>query len=174
MENLTTQTESTEVQYAGFWLRFVAFLVDGLIIKIAHAILFTPLFLVLGLSSLVRFGGDVNKMDHSGTIPSEMLPLILTLLGGIILALIFSLIMFWLYYALMESSAKQATLGKMILNLKVTDMNGGRISFVRASGRLFGKVVSSMTMCIGYIMAGFTAKKQALHDIMADCLVVKK
>jgi uncharacterized RDD family membrane protein YckC len=80
----------------------------------------------------------------------------------------------WLYEALMESSAKQATLGKMLLGLMVTDEAGNRISFARASGRHFAKYISSFTLFIGYIMAGFTAKKQALHDMIAGTLVVRK
>jgi uncharacterized RDD family membrane protein YckC len=79
----------------------------------------------------------------------------------------------WLYFALMESSAKGATLGKMALGLRVTDLSGNRISFGRATGRYFGKIVSGMIFSIGYIMAGFTQQKQALHDIMAGCLVVR-
>jgi len=79
----------------------------------------------------------------------------------------------WLYFALMESSAWQATLGKRAVGIKVTDMEGGRISFGRATGRHFGKFVSALIFYIGFIMAGFTEKRQALHDIMAGCLVVK-
>jgi uncharacterized RDD family membrane protein YckC len=75
---------------------------------------------------------------------------------------------------LMESSAKQATVGKMALGLVVTDLNGNRITFARATGRYFGKALSSLILHIGYLMAGFTPKKQALHDIIAECLVVKQ
>ena len=80
----------------------------------------------------------------------------------------------WLYFALMESSKNQATLGKMALGLRVTDLNGNRISFGKATGRYFGKILSSMTLLIGYIMAAFTAKKQALHDFVAGTLVLSK
>ncbi len=80
----------------------------------------------------------------------------------------------WLYFALMESSVKQGTLGKMALGIIVTDANGNRISFGRATGRYFGKIISGAILCIGYIMAGFTEKKQALHDMIAGCLVVNK
>ena len=62
----------------------------------------------------------------------------------------------------------------MALGLKVTDMEGNRISFGRATGRYFGKIISGMILYIGYIIAGFTEKKQALHDIMANCLVTRK
>lgn len=78
----------------------------------------------------------------------------------------------WLYFALMESSEKQATLGKMALGLTVTDLSGQRITFGRATGRYFGKFVSSMILCIGYLMAAFTERCQALHDMMAGTLVL--
>lgn len=80
----------------------------------------------------------------------------------------------WLYHTWMESSRYQATLGKMALGIVVTDMYGNRISFARANGRFFGKIVSGMIMNIGYLMAAFTEKKQALHDMLASCLVVMK
>lgn len=85
---------------------------------------------------------------------------------------ILSIIIVWLYYTLMESSSKQATLGKMALGLVVTDMEGKRISLLRATGRHFGKMVSFMTMMVGFILAGITPRKQALHDIIAGCLVM--
>ena len=90
------------------------------------------------------------------------------------MAILALMIVGWLYFALMESSVNQATLGKMALGIKVTDLDGNRISFGRATGRYFGKIVSGMILYIGFIMAGFTEKKQALHDIMASCLVVNK
>lgn len=175
MENLTTtqQTIQAEVQYAGFWLRVVASLVDSLITQVACAIILVPLFVFGGLFSFAKFNGDIGRLDNSNRVPEDLLPFIIAIVGGIILVVIFIVMMTWLYYALMESSSKQATLGKMILNLKITDLNGGRISFARASGRFFGKFISSMTFYIGYIMAGLSTKKQALHDMMADCLVVK-
>ena len=80
----------------------------------------------------------------------------------------------WLYFALMESSGTQGTLGKMAVGLKVTDQSGRRIGFGRATGRFFGKLLSTIIFCIGHFMAGFTAKKQALHDLMAGTLVLVK
>ena len=74
----------------------------------------------------------------------------------------------------MESSSLQATLGKMIFGMKVTDLNGNRISFARATGRHFAKYLSSMILFIGYIMAGFTERKQALHDMIAGTLVIRR
>ena len=69
----------------------------------------------------------------------------------------------WLYYAIMESSKPQATIGKMALGTKVTTLGGERIGFGRASGRYFGKIVSGLTLGIGYLMAAFTERRQALH-----------
>jgi uncharacterized RDD family membrane protein YckC len=71
-------------------------------------------------------------------------------------------------------SKKGATLGKMALGIKVTDMSGNPVSFARASGRYFGKILSGLTLGIGYIIAGFSQQKQALHDILAKTLVVNK
>jgi uncharacterized RDD family membrane protein YckC len=81
----------------------------------------------------------------------------------------------WLYFAAMESSERQATIGKSVLSLRVTDYEGRRISFGRATGRFFAKIVSGMVpLLIGYIMAAFTEKKQALHDMIAGTLVLRK
>jgi uncharacterized RDD family membrane protein YckC len=80
----------------------------------------------------------------------------------------------WLYHTLMESSRYQATLGKLALGSIVTDLNGRRISFARANGRFFGKFISGAIFNMGYLMAGFTEKKQALHDILAGTLVMQK
>ena len=79
----------------------------------------------------------------------------------------------WLYYAFMESSAKQATLGKLAMGIRVTDMDNKRLDFGRATGRFFGKFVSMLTLCIGFIMAAFTDRKQALHDQIAKTLVLR-
>ena len=73
----------------------------------------------------------------------------------------------------MESSHLQATLGKMALSLQVTDLEGRRITFAKATGRFFAKYLSVLTLGIGYLMAAFTERKQALHDIIAGTLVVR-
>jgi len=80
----------------------------------------------------------------------------------------------WLYYAFFEASAWQATPGKRALRLYVTDLNGRPITFARASLRHFAKMISSLTLMVGYLLAGFTQKKQALHDIVAGCLVLRR
>ena len=88
--------------------------------------------------------------------------------GGLLLVVVG-----WLYYSLMESSPTQATLGKMAMGLRVTDMENQRVDFSRATGRFFGKFLSLFTFCIGFIMAAFTTRKQALHDQLASTLVLR-
>ncbi len=87
---------------------------------------------------------------------------------------IFSLVVGWLYYSIQESSEKQATVGKAALGLRVTDINGERISFLRATGRYFAKALSAIILLIGYIMILFTSRKQGLHDILASTLVLRR
>jgi uncharacterized RDD family membrane protein YckC len=84
-----------------------------------------------------------------------------------------STVAYWLYYALMESSSRQATLGKMALQIKVTDLQGARISFGTATVRYFSKILSGLILGIGFLMVAFTEKKQGLHDMIANTLVVK-
>jgi uncharacterized RDD family membrane protein YckC len=84
-----------------------------------------------------------------------------------------STVVSWLYSALMESSSKQATLGKMALGIRVTDLDGNRITFGKATGRYFAKILSALILGIGFLMVAFTQRKQGLHDILAGTLVVK-
>ncbi|MDX2231478.1 MAG: RDD family protein [Leptolyngbyaceae cyanobacterium bins.349] len=80
----------------------------------------------------------------------------------------------WLYYAVLESSPYQATFGKQTVGIRVTDLHGERLSFSRATGRHFAKWLSIMSFFIGFIMAAFTKKRQALHDLLAGTVVVKQ
>ncbi len=154
------------VAYAGFWLRFVAYLIDGFISGLAFLILLIPLFILTGA------GAALSKIGSGEDISDE----VAAFLGvGFILGF-FGIIFIvgWLYYAFSESSSWQATPGKKILNLRVTDMTGQPISFGRASGRFFAKIITGMIpFMIGYIIAGFTEKKQAIHDMIASCLVLR-
>jgi uncharacterized RDD family membrane protein YckC len=168
MENstITNPETPTTVNYAGFWWRFLAYLIDGVILGTVTWIIYIPLFAVFGLS--------LYSMSESG-MDLEDNPAVL---GSMILVYIFivgiSIVIQWLYFSVLESSKMQGTVGKMALRIKVTDYDGQRISFARATGRHFGKYLSSLIFLIGYIMAGFTAKKQALHDILANCYVIKE
>jgi uncharacterized RDD family membrane protein YckC len=156
--------DQTNVSYAGFWRRFVAYIIDDIVLSVVDFVVILFVGALFGLSFLSMFSGDVEST----------VALIIAAASAILMAILALLIVGWLYYALMEASISQGTLGKMALGIKVTDLDGNRIAFGRASGRYFGKIVSGMILYIGFIMAGFTEKKQALHDIMASCLVVKK
>jgi uncharacterized RDD family membrane protein YckC len=133
----------TQARHGGFWLRFVAYLIDAVILNIV----ILPVGLMLGVFD-----------TSAGLNP-----------GFNIIAVIAG----WLYEALMVSSTSQATLGKMAVGLKVTRADGSRLSFARATGRFFGKIISFIILLIGFIMIAFTARKQGLHDMMADTLVVR-
>jgi uncharacterized RDD family membrane protein YckC len=83
------------------------------------------------------------------------------------------IVVWWLYVATSESSSAQSTLGKRALRLRVTDMAGRRISFGRATGRNFAKVLSALTLLVGFVMAAFTSRRQALHDLVAETVVLR-
>jgi uncharacterized RDD family membrane protein YckC len=157
----------SSVQYAGFWLRFVAYLIDGFISGLVFLILLIPLLILTGA------GAALSKIGSGEDISDDVAAFLgLGFIFGFF-GIIF--IVGWLYYALSESSSWQATLGKKMLNLKVTDLSGQPISFGRASGRYFAKMITGMIpLGIGYILAGFTEKKQAIHDMIASCLVLRK
>jgi hypothetical protein len=129
---------------------------------------------VCGFLGVGFFRAQFQEMGGPGVdranpvFPAMLFITILTLSG-------FMIIVGWLYYAGMESSQYQGTFGKMALGLVVTDVDGRPITFARASGRFFAKIITGMVpLAIGYIMAGFTEKKQALHDMIASCLVLRK
>jgi uncharacterized RDD family membrane protein YckC len=141
------------VRYGGFWIRVVAAIIDFILVRVVVS----PIHLIFGGLGLA---GMMSGAPHLG----------LAILGGGV-TLIASFFGSWLYEAFMESSSYQATLGKMIFGMKVTDLNGNRISFERATGRHFAKWLSAMVFFIGYIMVGFTERKQGLHDLVAGTLV---
>lgn len=147
-------TTAVPVHYGGFWIRFVAALIDGILVQVVVL----PIAFVLGGAI-----GVASVTTHMPTGGGQIVGMIVGFALGLVAA--------WVYEAAMESSAKQATLGKMIFSLQVTDLNGNRISFARATGRHFAKYLSSMILLIGYIMAGFSQRKQALHDLLAETLV---
>ena len=145
------------VRYAGFWIRFIAAIIDGIILSIAG------LFVGGLLGAVLGFLFGLSGMDMGA---SQVAVMGISYITGTALQ--------WLYFTLFESSSKQATPGKMAMGILVTDLDGRRISFGRANGRYWGKIISGIILMIGYIMAGFTEKKQALHDILAGCLVVRQ
>jgi len=139
--------------FAGFWLRAVANFIDSLILGFGCFVaMYGTAFMMVSV---------VGVPDHQGAI--------LYFIGMYVVAVL----MIWLYYALMESSRNQATVGKLLLGLKVTDLEGYPIGFGRATGRLVGKSLSGLFWGVGFLMAGLTERKQALHDMIAGTLVVR-
>ena len=140
--------------YGGFWIRFVAFIIDA----IAIGLVTIPGSLII--AAVLGVAGSAVSMPDMGVHAVRF-----------IVSTAFSMVVNWIYEASLESSSYQATLGKMALGLKVTDLEGRRISFARATGRHFAKILSGMILLIGYIIAGFNSRKQALHDMIAGTLV---
>lgn len=155
--------------YAGFWLRFVAYLIDYIIVYVAQSFVLAPIFGALGLSIFAA----PNIFDDSMS-SEEAIGIFAAAASLLSVAIFVSFAIQILYFSIMESSKSQATVGKIALGLKVTDMNGNKLDFGKALLRNVGKIVSSFILGVGYIMAGFTEKKQALHDMIGGALVVKK
>ncbi|HEO72618.1 MAG TPA: hypothetical protein ENN80_15275 [Candidatus Hydrogenedentes bacterium] len=135
--------------YAGFWLRFIAAFIDGLVLVI-------PSILLMAFLGVFLHAAGANPETFAALLQ------------------VGTLVVGWLYYAGMESSGLCATIGKRAMGIAVTDVYGNPITFAKASGRFWGKLVSAMMLYVGFLMAAFTSKKQALHDMMAGCLVVRR
>lgn len=142
------------VSYAGFWKRTAAIIIDMVVF---NACLFS-LFFILTVAQGVIYGSVESTFINTAS-EHEM--------NGL------GLIFFWLYFLIMESSKYQGTLGKIILGIKVTDIDGNKINIGKASARHFSKIISSVLL-IGFFAAAFTKKKQAFHDSISGCLVVNK
>ena len=155
-----------DVKYAGFWIRFVAYLLDYLILSAAVSIFILPAAGALGFSIALPY-----MNDHD---PENVLFALPAILSFIAYCSLISVALYWLYFAFFTSSKHQATPGKMAVGIIVVDHNFHRISFARATGRYFSKILSGMIMSIGYIIAAFTDRKQALHDFIAATYVIYK
>lgn len=164
------ENNNFQPSYAGFWLRLAAYLVDSVILSIAGLIIAIP-----AIGAIVWFAiGFEHINDPQDFLADDNLLKVGVIIGIIILLSLFSMVITWLYYALMESSSYGGTIGKIAVGIKVTTPEGDRVTFGRATGRYFAKIITNFTLLIGYIMIGFTEKKQALHDMMANCIVIKK
>lgn len=173
------------IVYAGFWLRVVAYLIDSAIVGIAFGAIAAILAATVGFHFFrgrtpgvyaQAFFAHYQSVQYR-TVQLQTAPpwMPAAALGIIFILIPIIIVATWLYFALMESSARQATVGKIALGLFVTDLQGRRITFGRATGRFFAKIITGLVpLFIGYIMAAFTARKQALHDMIASCLVLKR
>ncbi|MCP5396489.1 MAG: RDD family protein [Sphingomonadaceae bacterium] len=140
-------------EYAGFWIRVGAYIIDAIILGIAQYVI----AMILGIDMMA----SADPMDPTASAGGSMLLNVISLGMGIA------------YFAGLESSNWQATVGKKALGLVVTDLNGQRISFLKALGRYLAKILSALILLIGFIMVAFTERKQGLHDMLAGTLVYK-
>lgn len=162
MENFQSEQPRVGI-IANPWLRLAAYFLDAIFISIPTMILFVIFF---GTTYMAMFSDPQQFEDN----PEAIIPFIMGLFAFIGIILVGQVI----YFAYFESSAKQATLGKQIVGIYVTDMNGERITFANALGRFFAKILSGMIMYVGYIMILFTEKNQGLHDMIASTLVMQR
>jgi uncharacterized RDD family membrane protein YckC len=138
-------------RYAGFWLRFAAYLIDLMLIYIVEG--------VLAIGVVMMSPREIS---------------IVGILYGVINFELVSIALAWAYFALFESSPMQGTVGKYALGIYVTDRHGDPIGFWRATARYWLKPFSTLTLMVGWIMTAFTPRKQALHDLLAGTLVFSR
>lgn len=150
------------MKYGGFWIRAVSWLIDGIIVSICFAIVHKLFDLSLGVHFQLLKNGVAEQMESFYTAPEVMFLTILSI--GIS----------WLYMAGFISSKWQATPGMKILSLKVVNYGGERVSFARATVRYIASWVSGALFMLGYVMVAFTPRKQALHDYIAETLVLRE
>ena len=155
--------DAVDVVYAGFWRRWAALFLDQLILSAAFYAVVIALAILAGIAGGFGWFGSLDPDTPS----TAVIVAYLAFIGAYYAAAA-------LYYSLMESSRHQATLGKMALGIKVVDNQGGRLSFGHALGRWFAAALSYLTLYIGFLMAGFTERKRALHDMAAGTLVVDR
>lgn len=210
MSPVTNDAPRASTEIAGFWMRFLAAIIDGILVSIITSIISS----IFGLNRAMERLNEISRSVSAGGSIQAIQNEAVSLVAPILLSLIFSLLVNWLYFALLESSKRQATLGKMALGLKVTNLSDQPIGFGQATWRYFAKqipaLVAFIVLIVGimplipvisdatsqaaraaagtflllffgslliwlvpFVMAGFTVKKQALHDLLAKTLVVK-
>jgi uncharacterized RDD family membrane protein YckC len=149
-------------RYAGFWIRFVAFIIDTIIVSVVSTIITLPLRLMLGFSTVTI----AQSQD-----PSQALAMLPALLGAAGLSILITFIIGVSYEAYFVS-AKGGTIGKLALGLQIIRLDGSRLSAGQAAGRYFARILSGIILYIGFIMAGFDPEKRALHDRICNSLVI--
>ena len=151
------EPQHQQVRFAGFWIRFAAYVVD---------------YLLIGIPMLL-FNNILDKfLPYQYTPQTYMNINDPSFLQLIIVSIFEMLLVYWPYFAITESSAKQATIGKQLMKIKVVNKSGERITFGRATIRYFSKILSAIIFYFGFIMAGIDVRKQALHDKIAQTYVV--
>ena len=154
--------------YAGLGRRIIAFVVDAILILLMGIVVVTFFSLTNGIRYayyLLVQRAPIDSLTEAGTVDAALSPIIAAL-GMIII------IIPWLYYAGFESSRSQATPGKLLMRVVVTDMEGNKPTFARVTLRHFAKFISALIIFLGFLMIGLTKNRQGLHDRIASCLVL--
>jgi uncharacterized RDD family membrane protein YckC len=149
-------------RYAGFWIRFVALIIDGIILAVVGGIIGLPLRMLLGVSAV----SVAQSQD-----PSAVMAALPAMLGTIGLSLLINLVV-GVSYDIWFVHNKGGTIGKLALGLQIIRLDGSRLSYGEAAGRYFAKILSAIILYIGFIMAGFDPEKRALHDRICNTLVI--
>lgn len=171
MENV--QNTEEQATYAGFGKRMAALFIDRVIISIAITFAYWEVNREV-LRMIKQKGSILNKMYKISDDSLDMSKYdVADNITYYAMSVIFTLVL-WCYYAGMESSPWKGTIGKKMIGLEVSDLTGNRISFTKATGRYFGKIISIVVLCIGYIAMLFNDKKQTWHDSMSGCIVTEK
>ncbi|PXV52895.1 Uncharacterized membrane protein YckC, RDD family [Dyella jiangningensis] len=152
--------------YAGFWKRVAAYILDALVLWIPNTVLSS----MLGANKAAE--AYLQAKLAAGDDPQLALQALDAYFHALWPALIAQTVISWLYFAWCESSAWQGTVGKLALGIRVTDIDGKRIGFGRATGRYFAKILSGFTLGFGFLMVAWTQRKQGLHDMLAQTLVL--
>lgn len=155
LQKMREGVSTGKIVYAGFWIRFVAKIVDGLILGVINMVI------NLAVGAVLTTTISNNPQDMS----SIMVPAVI------------NAVIQWsvnIFYAVWFVGKYAATPGKMICGLKVVTPQGGKVSYLRAFGRCFAEILSSIILFIGYIMAGFDSQKRTLHDRICSTRVIKK
>lgn len=142
--NVDAGANPADLEYAGFGWRFLAFVIDAIVLAVCGSIL--GIVIGNGLNPLFI---DYRRQG----------------LLGVVLQ--------WLYFAGLESSSMRGSLGKRACGLIVVDMEGRRLTFLRATARYFSKILSALVLFVGYLMIAFTERRQGLHDLIASTVVLK-
>ena len=162
MQNLPQTTAAALEDHAGFWKRVAAYILDAILLYIV--------FRVIGTFFGVSAAQEAMKQEMLGG--TSFMQAYEHFYSGMWVYTLLTTALTWLYFAFCESSAWQATVGKLALGIRVTDLQGARIGFPRALGRYLAKYISAIILCIGFIMVAFTRRKQGLHDLIAGTLVL--
>lgn len=167
LQALPQTTAAVLEDHAGFWKRVAAYILDVIVLYIPNNLL------------IMRAMGDgaaqeamKQTMLTAPGDPHVMMAAYSQYYATMGTALIITAVLTWLYFAVCESSPWQATLGKLALGIRVTDLEGRRISFPRALGRYLAKILSALIVGIGFLMVGWTRRKQGLHDMICSTLVL--